>query len=100
MGDMEQSIIAQTLPHEQLPDVILNRPKVPDHLLFYYDAFWELDSERQLGMAAGPIPWSAIMLYADAYVLDSYMSELLLFFIRAMDRTYLKYQADQRKNKD
>lgn len=94
---MGQVVRQQLLPHEQLPEFLQNEPTVADHLLFFYDAFWELDSERQLGMVAGPVPWSSIMLYANTLCLDEYQTDLLMYFIRAMDRVYLKFHADKNK---
>ncbi|MFZ1074804.1 MAG: hypothetical protein WAN50_00290 [Minisyncoccia bacterium] len=97
-GNANQGVLRQVLPHEQVPECIVNTPKVLDHLLFYYDAFWELDSERQIGMGVGPIPWSSIMLYASFCCLDEFQTEQLLYFIRAMDKVYLQYHSDKNKS--
>ncbi len=71
-----------------------------EHLVFYWRAFNELSSDRPLGSSggAGSIPWTAIDRYAtrhgigDPDAFDRFMS-----LIRAMDRVYLDYAADQAK---
>jgi hypothetical protein len=45
------------------PDGFYDRPEVEPHLTWLWDAFWELGTERQLGMALGPIPASKIREY-------------------------------------
>lgn len=58
----------------------------------WLDAFWRLSTERQIGMAVGPIPDSAITRWiAD----NNLKSEAKTFrrCIRAMDNVYLNYLA-------
>ena len=45
------------------PDGFYDRPEVEPHLTWLWDAFWELGTERQLGMTVGPIPGSKIREY-------------------------------------
>ena len=40
----------------EAPDEFYDRPEVEPHLTWLWNAFWELGTERQLGMAVGPIP--------------------------------------------
>jgi hypothetical protein len=55
-----------------------------------YTAFAELSTDRQLGMAEGPIPWSSIRRYAHEYGFDlSDLSDIL----RRVDGAYLRHQA-------
>ena len=42
------------------PDGFHDRPEVEPHLTWLWNAFWELSTERQLGMTIGPIPGSKI----------------------------------------
>ena len=42
------------------PDGFYDRPEIEPHLVWLWNAFWELGTERQLGMAVGPIPASKI----------------------------------------
>lgn len=39
--------------------------------VFYFEAFWELSSDRQIGMGLGEIPFSAIDRYAVRYKIVS-----------------------------
>ena len=55
----------------------------------YLEAFSELSTERQIGMAEGPIPWSSIMRYADRYRFDA---ADLSAIIRLVDNAYLKHR--------
>ena len=40
------------------PDGFCDRPEIEPHLTWLWNAFWELGTERQLGMSIGPIPGS------------------------------------------
>jgi len=63
---------------------------------FYLASFWELTSERIYGQGAlGPIPWSAIIKYAEWVGLDREMQKVFLDVIRALDAEWLKYQNAQ-----
>lgn len=53
-------------------------------------AFWELSTERQSGFGAGPIPFSAVMRWAERYGptdLDPF--DDFLHLIREMDDVFL-----------
>lgn len=58
----------------------------------WWDAFWELSTERQIGMAEGPIPASAIHEEARGLSLDEMHGFRRV--IRAMDAAYLGQRAD------
>jgi len=45
------------------PDAFYDRPEIAPHLNWLWAAFWELGTERQLGMTVGPIPGSKIREY-------------------------------------
>ena len=45
------------------PQAFYDRPEIEPHLAWLWDAFWELGTERQLGMTVGPIPGSKIREY-------------------------------------
>lgn len=73
-----------------LPDKIANRPVLGTGLEFYYRAFTDLNTDRALGMAEGPIRWTAINAYGyrHGYVADEF--DRLVDVVQAMDRAYLK----------
>ncbi len=74
---------------------LAERPKLPTGLTLYYEAFFELDSERNHGMGLASIPWSAIVRYGEYYDLDT---DELLYFIRPMDNAHLERLARESKS--
>lgn len=59
----------------------------------------ELSTCRAIGMAMGPIPWTAVERYADREGLVGDDYEQFVVLVRMMDVAYLEYQAEQAKNK-
>ena len=47
----------------EAPDEFYEQPEIASHLTLIWSAFWELSTERQLGMPIGPIPGSKIREY-------------------------------------
>jgi hypothetical protein len=45
------------------PPEFYDRPEIEPQLMPLWNAFWELSTERQIGMAIGPIPVSKIRQY-------------------------------------
>lgn len=72
------------------PDAFYDRPEIEPHLVWLWNAFWELGTERQLGMTAGPIPGSKIREYLRDE-LDLYGAEYdrARAIIRKADDAYL-----------
>lgn len=56
----------------------------------WYDAFWRLSTERQIGMGIGPIPASMIDRHTAGWDEDD--AEAFEFCIRKMDEVYLMNQ--------
>lgn len=54
---------------------------------YYYDAYRELSSCRAVGMALGPIPFTAVLEYSRLYDIGDF--EEFLFLVRRMDNTFL-----------
>jgi hypothetical protein len=80
-----------------VPQWALEEPETPPMASFYIRAFWELSTERQIGLAIGPIPVSKIRECAqDRGVRD--VAEFLAI-IQALDRAYLQWVSEQRKQK-
>lgn len=59
-------------------------------------AYCDLGTCRQIGMTAGPIPWTAVEAYAARKGLDDEVTELLHAVIREMDVKYLEWSAEQK----
>lgn len=74
---------------------IANKPKLPTGLILYYEAFFDLDTERNHGMGLASIPWSAIVSYGQYYELDV---DELIYFIRKMDNAHLDRLARENKS--
>jgi hypothetical protein len=72
------------------PDWVLNRPELRIGLEFYYMAFHELSSCRAVGMGEGPIPWTAMKIYADTYEIYDDEFERFVHLLTDMDMAYLK----------
>jgi len=72
------------------PEGFYNRPEVEPHLTWLWNAFWELGTERQLGMAVGPIPGSKIREYLrDELELHGTEYERAKAIIRRADDAYI-----------
>lgn len=65
---------------------------------FVWEAFWTLTTDRQVGFATGPIPWTAIDRYTIRHRLDGADSfERFHALIRAMDSSYLDHLERERE---
>jgi len=63
---------------------------------FYLEAFRSLSTERQIGVAQGPIPDSKIVEYGLRRGLDHDVVEgLLAPVVREMDTAYLRWNSEQ-----
>lgn len=88
--------------HKLLADGKITKPEdiEPDNTeayQFYIDAFTELSSCRSIGMALGPIPFTAIMEYSRIFEVED--AEEFLYFIRRMDNIYVIHMSDESKSK-
>lgn len=63
-------------------------------------AFADLSTDRAIGMAVGPIPWTAIKAYADEHELAGNARRVFFGCIRAIDRAYLEDAAARQARKD
>jgi len=90
MGQIEQNIAVQAQrAGAPLPDRIANAPELQKGLELYLNAFFELDSERQVGFSVLPIPWRSIVNYAQVYGFDDEQREDLIFLVRKMDNAHI-----------
>lgn len=72
------------------PDWVINKPELNLGLDFYYIAFHDLTSCRAIGMAEGPIPWTAMKTYADTYDIHGLELERFIYILTHMDIAYMK----------
>ena len=93
-GNSDTTLLQQALKNgEELPDFIKNKPYLLDESLhFYLQAFFVLESERQVGFAVSSIPVTKIIEYAKFLSYESY-DEMRDFveIIRALDSVALKH---------
>lgn len=76
-----------------LPQRIQNAPQMGFGLHFYFAAFLELSSCRQIGYAPGPIPWTAVQEYARTHGLDEEQCEDMHIFVQEMDTVYVSHMS-------
>ncbi len=83
-----------------VPEKFENKPTLPDHLQFTWRAYWALSSDRHIGMAEGPIPWSAMDRYAIRYgIVNMDDFDFFTLLLKAMDTVYLEIRAKQMNKK-
>jgi hypothetical protein len=93
-GPTEQGLIQMCVRERRpLPQALMNAPELQEGLEFYYLAFMDLTTERSIGFAEGPIPWSRIEQWADAHDVYDELREDLHYHIRTLDLAYLEYRA-------
>lgn len=81
---------------EPLPKRIAERPELFLGLALYYNAWHDLDSERQVNDAGvGRIPITAMLTYAKAFGLSTDQTSDLCRYLRQMDAAYIKYLRDK-----
>lgn len=74
-----------------------NRPHLLPGLDFYLQAYFDLQNDRPMGMAVGPIPWSSIVTWAQINDMDADDLHELNYLIRAMERADRDYEQKKEK---
>lgn len=72
-----------------LPEKIKNKPKLRIGLNLYWRAFLDCSSDREMGMAEGPLPWTSMNEWAIRYDIVGDEFDRLVLLLRAMDSVYL-----------
>lgn len=99
-SQMESKIAEQSLKQfGRLPKEMEEAPELLEGLDIYLDAFFELSSERSIGMGEGPIPRSAIHEYCEREAIEGDLKQDLMYHVRAMDNAYLEFQSQKYKEK-
>ncbi len=75
-------------------------PLVSEKAKFFFRAFYELESDRQVGMDTGPIPFTAINQYAHEYGLNKREREAFNRIIRRIDDKVIMLRAEKRKREE
>lgn len=72
------------------PKALVERPELADHLVYVWNAFQIVSTDRPSGMGLAPIPFSAIDRFAMRYGIDGLDEfERLRRLIGEMDRALL-----------
>lgn len=61
------------------------------------EAFFELGTDRQVGMGVGPIPSASIDRYVDRHGFSVDEEEEFRYLIRRLDGVYLDFRSPQKK---
>jgi hypothetical protein len=83
---------------QPIPKFVADRPDLPECLLFFWQSFLDLSTERSIGMGPGPIPWSRIVNYANYYDIDD--AESFIQIITEVDKAYLEAESKGNKNQE
>lgn len=99
MGAVEQTILKQAKQAgEPIPERIRNKPRLNPTLAFYLEAHAELDTDRDVAFGFGPIPWSSLNAYAQAYGMTGEDYEDFMFLVRYVDNAYIKHMQSKGNN--
>ncbi len=80
-----------------IPDKIKNRPQLTSGLEFYWRAFTELSADRDIGMAEGHIPWTAMNQWALRHGIQGDEFERFVSILRIVDTAYMEKRHSQHK---
>jgi hypothetical protein len=80
-----------------LPEKIANKPKLHIGLDIYWRAFWECSTDRGIGMAEGPIPWSVMDRWALRYGIEGDDFDRFVLLLKAMDLAYIEERTKSNK---
>lgn len=72
---------------------LASRPDLLDHLEWVWQAFLDLNGDRQLGFGQGPIMWLSIDAYARRHRVKDERFDRLVSLLGRMDAAYLKATA-------
>lgn len=81
----------------ELPEALANAPQLLMGLESYFSAFWELSTERHIGMGLGQIPASAMRSFARDEGMDDDEYDRFRYLVRSMDDAWLAHQGEQAK---
>lgn len=82
---------------QPIPDRIANKPFLKAYLMLYFDAFIELQFDRN---GSDHIPWSVIVKYAKFHEFDKIQTENLIYFVRRLDECYKKWSNKRSKQSE
>jgi hypothetical protein len=84
----------------RLPRWYRERPKKGPTDDFWLRSFFDLSTCRDIGMQAGPIPWTAMRQYFDSLELDPDFFDTFRAVIRGMDSAWREWADKQKPDKE
>ena len=79
---------------EELAEYVVNAPVLRFGVALYYNAWFELDTERRRARLE-PIKRSSVFEYAKDYELSEVQTDDLWFYVSRMDSEFLKWYSTQ-----
>lgn len=73
-----------------------DEPYSDPQIAFYAGAWFELESCRAIGMAAGPIPWTAVEAWTRHHELDQEATALLWRVVRHVEGEHAEEEENRR----
>lgn len=80
----DAGVDVDALPEDEFP----HPPEIIDGFGGWYEDFWLLSTDRQIGMGIGPIPHQSILRHVQGWRYDD--ADMFTDCIRAMDAVYLE----------
>ena len=67
------------------------QPTIDLHHFWLISSFYDLSTDRSMGMGIGPIPYSAIIRFITYWDLEQESADLLIEVVKAMDSLYMDH---------
>ena len=98
-ADVEANMIRQAKNcREPIPKSIQNKPLLREGLMFFLNAFYDLDTERNTSDLER-LPWSALNAYGEKAGCVGIEAERFEYLMRYLDNAYLNDLAEKQKQK-
>lgn len=82
----------------QMPQALLDEPKLSTELLYISRAFSLLSSRRSSGFSINPISLESIAAYLNLFESYIFPNDIFVHFICVMDNAYLNKAANKQKH--
>lgn len=92
--------LASHQAHESIRAATAKEPRLTEQTATILGAWFDLSTERAIGMAVGPIPWNRIVKWCEFSELDREASRLVIHVIRQIDNDRAAAEAAQREVKN
>lgn len=99
-GPVQQSVSKTAMRlRGKVPEKFVNGPELLWGLELYFNAFFDLDTERSHSNGWTYIPYSAVAAYAVLWAFDEDQTERLFTHIKAMDSAHIeRLEANRKKD--